>query len=68
MTLGYSWAYVSTSSDAILWDGSVCTSGGPWDSTTIYSEVTSAEVARLGAELRVRGLDPGFVVSTSGSG
>ncbi len=36
MTHGLSQAYVSTSSSALLADGSVCTSGGPSDVTWVY--------------------------------
>jgi hypothetical protein len=36
MTHGFSDAYVSTASSAILWNGGVCTSGGPSDFTWTY--------------------------------
>jgi hypothetical protein len=36
MTHGFSDAYVSTGSSAILWNGGVCTSGGPSDFTWTY--------------------------------
>ena len=36
MTHGFSDAYVSTGSSAILWNGAVCTSGGPSDFTWTY--------------------------------
>lgn len=36
MTHGHSDAKVSTASSAILWDGAVCTSGGPEDFTWVY--------------------------------
>lgn len=36
MTHGASGAKVSTASSAILWDGAVCTSGGPADFTWVY--------------------------------
>jgi hypothetical protein len=36
MTPGYSFAFVNASSYAILSNGSICSSLGPWDSTDIY--------------------------------